>query len=224
LTLVTNDGAVCAHLFELFRQYGHRLFGLQEARYLLDTLAILFPALVAEVERDTSAAALTPVLQAFLSDQISIRNLRGILEAIIRIPAAERSTGRMLAEARKRIGAQIVTAHIDPRTGKLPALVLEAAWEAALKSELRLGPTGEPELTLHVRDLEDLQQSLAAALPPADEAGVLLTNAELRPHLAERLRYMGVRRPVLALEELYESGVQLEHIGTVERIEYKHAA
>jgi type III secretion protein V len=224
LLLVTADGAICAHLFELFRQYGQRLFGIQEARYLLDTLSILFPALVTELERGTSAAALTPVLQSLLSDRISIRNLRGILEAVVRIPAAERTTSRMLAEARKRIGAQIVAVHLDPRTGKLPAYVLDAAWEAVLKEALRFGPTGEPELALHIRDLEDLQQSLAAALPAEDKRGVLLTSAELRPHMAERLRYLGVQRAVLALEELHESGAQAEHIGTVERLEVEHAA
>ena len=222
VTLLPADGVICAHLFELIRTHAHRLLGVQETRYLLDTLGILFPTLVTELERDTSAAALTPVLQDMLREHISIRNLRGILEAIIQLSAGERTRARMVASSRIRLAHHVVLPHLGGQQ-RLPVILFDAQWDAVLQDSLRIGPDREPELALHARDLDMLQHCLRSQLAHYAPHIVLLTSATLRPLLVRQLQAAAQSRTVMAIEECQQAQVALEHIATLTLEQPEHA-
>jgi flagellar biosynthesis component FlhA len=190
ITLLPSDGVICAHLSELIRTHAHRLLGIQETRYLLDTLSILFPTLVTELEKDTSAAALTPVLQEILRENISIRNLRGITEAIIHISPGDRTRASMVSNARIRLAHHIVLPLLGDQQ-HLPALVFDAQWDVILQDSLRIGPDREPELALHARDFDALQQCLQTQLAEYGPHVVLVTSSVLRGLLRRQLQLAG---------------------------------
>jgi type III secretion protein V len=155
---------------------------------------------------------LASVLRQLLQQRVPIRNLRAILEAVVRVPAGERTVDRMVREARIQLGRQIVRGYADLETWTLAAAVLDPAWEASLEAQIRSGVDGEPQCVLSAEELSRAQQIFAA-----DLSGITLivTNAVLRPHLARLLRDFGWRIEALAIEEIPLDVYRIQTVATL---------
>jgi type III secretion protein V len=193
------DEALCDHLAEICERSATDFLGTQETRFLLDQLAIEFRELVAQAVQAASTVQLAGVLRQLLQQRVPIRNLRAILEAVVRVPAAERTLDRMVRDARIQLGRQLVRAYADLDSWTIVAAVLEPAWEAALEAQIRSGVDGEPLCVLSADELNRAQQVFAADL---SGVALIVTNAVLRPHLARLLRDFGQPVEVLAIEEI----------------------
>ena len=100
----TVDEALCDHLAEICERSAADFLGTQETRFLLDQLAIEFRELVAQAGQAASTVQLASVLRQLLEQRVPIRNLRAILEAVVRVPPGERTIDRMVREARIQLG------------------------------------------------------------------------------------------------------------------------
>ena len=121
--------------------------------------------------------------------RVPIRNLRAILEAIVRVPAGERTIDRMVREARIQLGRQFARAYADlghgPSTRRAgPGMGSrnskrrsEAASTASRSACCPLKPCGA--------------QQIFTARPVRARLASIVTNAVLRPHLARLLRDFG---------------------------------
>ncbi|WP_029913184.1 flagellar biosynthesis protein FlhA [Pelobacter seleniigenes] len=82
-TVVDNTTVVATHLSELIKRHGHELLGRQETQNLLDNIAKDYPKLVEElVPNLLSLGVIMRVLQNLLRENVSIRDLRTILETL----------------------------------------------------------------------------------------------------------------------------------------------
>lgn len=199
LTKSDADAALCAHVMDICEQHASSFVGTQEARFLLDQIGIEFRELVAQIQQVTTTVQLAGVLRSLLEQRVPIRNLRGILEAIVRIPDGARTHDRMVREARIALGQQVVRPLADLENWVVSGVVLEPAWEADLEAQIEAGPDGEPQCVLDPDRLESLQRTFAAQ---GEAARLVVTTAFLRPHLARILRMLGIRADVLAMEEI----------------------
>ncbi|MFL9903893.1 flagellar biosynthesis protein FlhA [Paraburkholderia fungorum] len=206
------DEALCDHLAEICERSAADFLGTQETRFLLDQLAIEFRELVAQAGQAASTVQLAGVLRQLLQQQVPIRNLRAILEAVVRVPAGERTLDRMVREARIQLGRQIARAYADLQSWTISAAVLDPAWEASLEAQIRSGVDGEPQCVLSAEELTRTQQFLAADL---SEIRLIVTNAVLRPHLARLLRDFGLRIEVLAIEEIPLDVFRIQTVATL---------
>jgi len=206
------DEALCDHLGEVCERSAADFLGTQETRFLLDQLGIEFRELVAQAGQAATTVQLAGVLRQLLQQRVPIRNLRAILEAVVRVPAGERTLDRMVREARIQLGRQIVRGYADLETWTLTAAVLDPAWEAGLEAQIRSGADGEPQCVLSAEELGRAQEIFAEEL-----AGIALivTNAVLRPHLARLLRDFGRRVEVLAIEEIPLDVYRIHAIATL---------
>jgi type III secretion protein V len=193
------DEVLCEHLGEVCERSAADFLGTQETRFLLDQLAIEFRELVTQAAQAANTVQLASVLRQLLQQRVPIRNLRAILEAVVRVPAGERTVERMVREARIQLGRQIVLGYADLATSTVSAAVLDPQWEASLEAQIRSGIDGEPQCVLSAQELEHAQQILGADL---SQIPLVITNAVLRPHLARLLRDFGWRIEVLAIEEI----------------------
>jgi len=193
------DAALCDHLTDVCEQHASSFIGTQETRFLLDQIGIEFRELVNQVLQVTTTVQLASVLRSLLEQRIPVRNLRGIIEAILRMPDGTRSLDRMVREARIALGQQVVRPLADLDNWVVNAAVLDPAWEADLEAQIEDGPDGEPQCMLDADRLEMLQQVFAAQ---QDTVRLVVTTARLRPHLARILRTLGIRTDVLAMEEI----------------------
>ncbi|WP_246024771.1 flagellar biosynthesis protein FlhA [Paraburkholderia dinghuensis] len=208
------DAALCDHLMDVFEQHASTFFGTQETRILLDQLSIEFRELVNQIQQVITTVQLACVLGSLLDQRIPIRNLRGIIEAILRVPDGERSLDRMVREARIALGHQVVRPLADLNNWVVNAVVLEPEWEADLEAQIEVGPDGEPRCVLDADQLEILQQTFAEQ---SDPVRLVVTTALLRPHLARILRTLGIRTDVLAMEEIPLDTYRVHAIATLER-------
>ncbi|HEX3635915.1 MAG TPA: FHIPEP family type III secretion protein, partial [Paraburkholderia sp.] len=206
------DEALCDHLAEICERSAADFLGTQETRFLLDQLAIEFRELVAQAGQAASTVQLAGVLRQLLQQQVPVRNLRAILEAVVRVPAGERTLDRMVREARIQLGRQIARAYADLQSWTISAAVLDPAWEASLEAQIRSGVDGEPQCVLSAEELTRAQQFLAA-----DLSGIrlIVTNAVLRPHLVRLLRDFGLRIEVLAIEEIPLDVFRIQTVATL---------
>lgn len=206
------DEALCEHLGEVCERSAADFLGTQETRFLLDQLAIEFRELVAQVGQAVSTVQLAGVLRQLLQQRVPVRNLRAILEAVVRVPAGERTTERMVREARIQLGRQIARSHADLATWTIVAAVLEPGWEASLEAQIRSGVDGEPLCVLSAQEMERAQQIFATEL---DGISLIVTNAALRPHFARLLRDFGRAVDVLAIEEIPLDVYRIQTIATL---------
>ncbi|ASL42888.1 Flagellar biosynthesis protein FlhA [Burkholderia sp. AD24] len=206
------DEALCEHLGEVCERSAADFLGIQETRFLLDQLGIEFRELVAQAGQATSTVQLAGVLRQLLQQRVPIRNLRAILEAVVRVPAGERTLDRMVREARMQLGRQIARNFADLESWTIFAAVLEPGWEASLEAQIRSGPDGEPLCVLSAEEMERAQQVFGADL---SGIGLIVTNAVLRPHLARLLRDFGWRIDVLAIEEIPFDIYRIQTIATL---------
>ncbi|NKJ45241.1 type III secretion protein [Burkholderia sp. SG-MS1] len=193
------DAALCDHLMNVCEQHASSFIGTQETRFLLDQISIEFRELVNQIQQVITTVQLACVLRSLLEQRIPIRNLRGILEAILRVPEGGRSLDRMVREARITLGQQVVRPFADLNSWAINAAVLEPAWEADLEAQIEVGHDGEPQCVLDADRLEILQRVFASQ---RDTVSLVVTTALLRPHLARILRMLGIRTDVLATEEI----------------------
>ncbi len=208
------EEALCDHLAEVYEQSAPDFMGTQEARFMLNQIGIEFRELATQVDQSIGTVQLASVLRKLLEQRVPIRNLRAILEAIIRVPDGDRTLDRMVRESRIELGPQLIRRYADLDTWEVHAAILEPSWETELEEQIRSGSDGEPQCMLDVDQLEGLQQVVARAYE--DGVRLLVTTAVLRPHLASFLRTFGVRIEVLAIEEIPHDTYRVRTVATLE--------
>jgi type III secretion protein V len=200
------------HLIDVCEQRASSFVGTQETRFLLNLINAEFRELVTLVQKAVSTVQLASVLRSLLEQRVPIRNLRAILEAIVRVPEGERSLDRMVRDARIALAPQLVRSYADLDSWEVSAAVLQSSWEADLEAQIEYGSDGEPRFVLDADRLESVQRGFAAQ---QDMARLVVTTAILRPHLERILRTLGVRTDIIAMEEIPLDSYRIRVIATL---------
>ncbi len=80
------------HLSYFYRQYASEFIGIQEVRGILEFIEKSYPDLVKEVTRLVPLQKLTEIFKRLVQEQISIKDLRTILEALSEWAQTEKDT------------------------------------------------------------------------------------------------------------------------------------
>ena len=80
------------HLSKFYRQYASEFIGIQEVRAILEFIEKSFPDLIKEVTRLVPLQKLTEILRRLVQEQVSIKDLRTILEALSEWAQTEKDT------------------------------------------------------------------------------------------------------------------------------------
>jgi flagellar biosynthesis protein FlhA len=123
---------VTTHLTELVRSNLHELLGRQEVQHLLDTISKLYPKVVEElVPSMLTVGQIQRVLANLLREQVSIRDLRTILETLGDWAGTVKSSERLAEFVRKKLSRSITAKYATPE-GVLPLANLAPSLERAL--------------------------------------------------------------------------------------------
>lgn len=116
-TVVDPPSIVATHLTEVIKRHAAELLGRQEVRQLLDQLKPDQPAVVEEVLGQLGLGEIQKVLQGLLREQVSIRNVVVILEALADFARVSKETSFLIEKTRQAIGRQICLQYAqDDRT------------------------------------------------------------------------------------------------------------
>ncbi len=118
------------HLTHLLRKRAASFLGVQEVSASLATLETQAPALVKEALQKVPLPLLTDVLKKLLHEQVSIRNLRAILDALVS-PTTEGDAAQLAEKCRAALSRQI--SHQFAQNGPLFAWLVDPAVEETLR-------------------------------------------------------------------------------------------
>jgi type III secretion protein V len=186
---------VLAAVAAALRREAPRFVGIQEVQGLLDALEPTAPALVREVGRQLAPALLAEALRRLLEEEVSIRPLRAILEAMLEAGGASRN-GPALAEACRRALSRAIV-HRCTSGGPLEALILDPAAEEAVRGSL----LGE-QAALDPNVAAGLLAGLASELRSRARPPVLLAGTDVRRAVRNLVAPRFPRLPVMSFEEL----------------------
>lgn len=205
-TVVDSSTVVATHLNQVLLKHTHELLGHDEVQQMLDKLAKTSPKLVEELIPDTvSINVLLSVLKNLLQEQVPIRDLRTIAEALATQASKSQDLAALTASARESL-KRVIVQNIYGNEHKLPVVALEPAMEQLLLNSLNQSQqAGSDDIVLEPGLVEKLQAALLEASQKQEASGkpsVLLVSAPLRPVLAKFIRYSAADMKVLAFSEI----------------------
>jgi len=215
--VVDQTSVLATHLAEIVRQYAHELLTRQETKRLLDALAESQPKLVDElVPRLLSLGDVQRVLQQLLREQVSIRDLTAILEALLETAAVNKSPIALVEACRQAMSRSLV-APLLGEDRKLKVLTLDPAIEQEFQRHIDpLAGAGERPsggATAPLRSvLESLQRLVGDRV--ALSSTVLVCNSPVRFHLRRLLEPFIPRIVVLSPAEI-PANVSVQSLGVV---------
>ncbi len=138
-TLVDPVSVLGTHIAELARRHAHELFSRQDAKKVLDLVAVEQPKVVEDlVPKQLPLSAVQRVLQNLLRERVSIRDAGSILEALGEAALSTRNLVLLTEFARQAIRRTVARRFLDP-AGNLPAYFLDGSIEQAVESAVQHG-------------------------------------------------------------------------------------
>ncbi|WP_175964368.1 type III secretion system export apparatus subunit SctV [Burkholderia pyrrocinia] len=213
-TTVWRGEQVLAHAASmLLRQHASLFVGIQETQRILEQAGIEYPGLVAEVHKGLPVQRIADVLRRLLEEQISIRNMRNILESLVLWGPREKDV-LMLTEYVRGDLAHFL-AHRATRGGRtLSAVLLAPELEQHIRHAIKQTPTGNflalsPD---EIQLLTDRIQSLAGHATGDDVA--VVTSMDIRRYVRRMIEERLNGLPVYSYQELAKH-VELKSLGHV---------
>lgn len=212
ITIVTPTEVLATHLLELIKQNFSRLLTLKALRRLLSEMVNLSDSARAEANKKLldelipdkiPIGVLHTVLRLLLDEQVSIRNLPLILEAISEAYVQKAQPEAICEYVRQRLGFQLV-AELRRTDGTLPLLQLSPEWEDTF-STYQVEADRGLDIALPPELFNQLAENVSSKITDANNEGIfpaLVTNTKRRRFLRTVMRAKGLQTPVLSFEEI----------------------
>jgi type III secretion protein V len=172
--------------------------GIQDATTLLTRASADMPDVVKEVLRALPVARVADVLRRLVSESVSIRNLRDILEALSEAGQRDKDAHALTEFARIALKRQ--TSHLVAPGGVLRAVLIEPALEDLLRQSVRVA-AGVAQLALDPQAAQAVSRALATSIARHAPAAVV-TAVDIRWHVRKLIEADCFDTPVLSYHEL----------------------
>ena len=183
-TVVDPVSVLGTHLAEVIRRYAHELFSRQDAKKLVDRVAIENPKVVEDlVPKLLSLAAVQRVLQNLLRERVSIRDAISILEALGEAALTTRNAVLLTEYVRQAIRRTVVKPYLNAG-GDLPAFLLDPALEQVVESAVEHGEQNS-HLTLSPPAIRDLLQRIGLKVGTPETPVAVLASSGSRHFLRQ---------------------------------------
>ena len=213
ITTVSAAEVLATHLLELIKANFSRLLTMRGLNQLLDELTQLSDSAKAATNRKllddlipekVPPAFLLSVLRHLLEEQVSVRNLPLILEAVAEAKTATSSPESVCEHVRRRIGFQIV-ADLKRQDGSIPLLQLDPDWESRFRNFQTDEFHSGMNVALPPEMFSALSDAIAKALTEASGQGVrpaVVVPSQRRRFLHSVIKANRLKVPVLSFEEI----------------------
>ncbi|TFH70136.1 MULTISPECIES: flagellar biosynthesis protein FlhA [Cellulomonas] len=215
-TVVDRVSVLVTHLSALVHDHAARLLGREDVRVLTEGVKQVNPSVVEElVPALLSLGEVQRVLQGLLVEQVPIRDLGRIYEALTLRARVSTDPEGLVEAARSALGPALAAPYVQE--GALRVLTLEPVLEHQLAENLRPGDQGS-QLLVDPQRLDTVLAQLRAAVGRAEAEGrgvVLACSPAIRPALRRLVALADPRLPVLSYSEVTAAGVQVDTVGVV---------
>lgn len=204
------------HVSKFFRQYANEFIGIQEVRGILEFIEKSFPDLSKEVTRLVPLQKLTEILRRLVQEQISIKDLRTILEAlgewaqtekdVVLLTEYVRSSLKRYISYKYSLGQPVLSVYLlDP---EIEDMVRAAIKQTSAGSYLALDPDSV-QLILH-----SLRTTIQPA-PPNAQPPLIITNMDVRRFVRKLIEGEFPDIPVVSYQEIVPE-IRIQPLGRVQ--------
>lgn len=212
---MTTSEILSYHISFVLKKYSGDFVGIQETKFLLEKMEATFPEIVREVQRVLPIQKIAEVFQRMVQEDISIRNLRTLLQALIDWGQKEKDPVLLTEYARAALkryisykfsgGKNILAVYLlDPNTEET---IRKAVRQTSGGNYLALDPQTAKEFVNAVKEeVGDLSKTT--------EKPVLLTSMDIRRYVRKLIEMELYELPVLSHQELTEE-ITIQPLGKI---------
>ena len=200
LSYLSHSKVISLNLSMVLARHASDFIGLQEAKYLLDKMEDRAPDLVHEVTRLLPLQKIADLLKRLVQEQISIRDLRSILEAII-IWAPKEKDQVMLCEYIRSCLKRQISYKYCAGQNILPAILLEPAVEEMIRKSIRQTSSGA-FLALDPQSSRRFLKEVERAIGKRNRNLVIIASIDIRRYVRRLIESEFYDVPVLDYQEL----------------------
>ena len=216
LSIIDPSTVISTHLTEVLKGNVADLLSYANVQSLLSGLPKDQQKLVEDIVPSLiTVSGVQRVLQALLTERISIRDLSTILEGIAEIAGPGRSVQSIAEHVRTRLSRQLCAANLGP-DGTLPLLTLSPQWERDF-AEAMVGEGENRHLAMAPSRLQQFIGGVQTGFEKAAQQGelpVLITSPGIRPHVRSIIERFRPQTVVMSQAEVHPR-VRLKTVGSI---------
>jgi flagellar biosynthesis protein FlhA len=199
--VIDAPSVLVTHITEILKKISSELLSRDDVKALVENLKKASPAVVDElIPNQMTIGQVQQVLAALLKEQVPIRDLQSILEALADSCQDTKDPRILTEKVRARIARVIVEPHLD-QDGALHAVVIDPDLERNLADTVGGGDgIGQLPHGFLSRFVDETAKALMAMAKDGRDP-ILLTRASLRPFLAEAIAGVIPNAAVLSYQE-----------------------
>jgi len=215
-TVVDPATVLSTHLTETIKTNIAELLTYADVQKLLKELKGEQAKLVDDlIPSQITVSGVQRVLQALLSERVSIRDLGTILEGIAEAAGFTRNTNSIAEHVRARLARQLCAANQAPG-GYLPLIALSPKWEQAFLESI-IGEGDDRQLAMQPSKLQEFVGLVRDSFEKAAQQGevpVLLTSPQSRPFVRSIVERFRAHTTVMSQSEVHPRA-KLKTIGSI---------
>ncbi len=203
------------HLGHVLKRYAEDFIGIQETRYILEQMDERYGELVKETQRILPIHVITEVLQRLVSEDVSIRNMRLILESLVEWGQKEKDVV-MLTEYVRGSLKRYISYKFSNGQNILPAYLISQELEEQIRGAIRQTSSGS-YLTLDPRDTRKFVANVKKTVGDIGRRAhkpILLTSIDVRRYVRRIIEQEIYALSVLSFEELTQE-ITVQPLGKV---------
>jgi flagellar biosynthesis protein FlhA len=215
-TVVDRSSVITTHLAEVVRQNASELLGREDVKLLVEMIKRTHPIVVEELTPSLlTLGEIQRVLHALLAENVSIRDLVRIFEALSVRAKTSTDVDGLVEAVRSALGAAISHPYVTPDE-RLHVLTLDPGFEQRLLESVRQSDGGQV-LALDAGSVDALVTGCSGLLEDAERHGlspVLVCSPQIRAALSRLMRQVLPRLPVISYSEVSRTAT-IESLGVV---------
>lgn len=215
-TVVDPPTVITTHLTEIIKENMAETLSYAETQKLLDDLGKEEQKLIAEtIPAQISVSGIQRILQNLLGEQISIRDLPTIIEAVSEASRVTQNVTLITEHVRMRLARQI-SHQTTNEEGYISILAMSPSWEQAFVESL-VGESDEKVLGMPPSRIQEFITAVRGKydqLAMQGEIPVLLTSPTIRPYVRSIIERFRPQTIVLSQNEIH-ARARIKTVGTL---------
>ncbi|MBR2148365.1 MAG: FHIPEP family type III secretion protein, partial [Campylobacter sp.] len=216
-TVADAASVISTHMSELVKQNASELLTKQEVQNILEKVKSEYSVVVDDALKIVGVGVIQKVLKALLKDNIPIKDMLSILEAISDVAEVSKNLDMIIEHVRAAL-ARVITSIYTDENGQLNFYILEAPAQQKLIDSLSY-KDGAYTLMINVAQTSAIVSALRAKREnrPISEQGdmVLCVEPSIRKFIANIVQNFSIDIAVLSFAEIAPN-TQFETLGTIE--------
>jgi flagellar biosynthesis protein FlhA len=215
-TVVDSTTIMATHISEIIKKHAHELVGRQELQQLLDNVAASFPKVVEDlVPSLLNLGTVLRVVKNLLKEQVSIRDLRSILETLADYGGITKDPEMLTEFVRQNLGRYIVEQY-KTEGDVLCLLTLDRNVEEVLADSVQLSEQGS-YLAIEPSTAQRILGSIRSSMESFDRTGappVIIASPNIRRHMKKLTERFIPNLAVLSHNEI-PPHIKIQSLGVV---------